>query len=168
MRPALFLDLDSTVRYTSNPNKPCPNKPSDVLIYPGVVDKIKNFKEAGFYVFGVSNQGGIGLGYITEETCKSIMDTTDAKMDNVFDEILWAPDMVSDDRKPNPGMIHKLTKKYEIDLTASIMVGDKVTDQQCSDNANVGTFFFAKDFFIEGHSTSKSTNANLAYVDLMR
>jgi len=151
-RPALFLDLDSTVRYTTDPKKPCPNKPADIKIYPGVVEKINNFKKAGFYIFGVSNQGGIELGYITEEACSDLMIVTDALMENVFDKIIWASELNSQDRKPNPGMIEKLNKEYGIDLESSIMVGDKDSDLMCSLNAGVKQFFYAKDFFVEGHA----------------
>ena len=169
-RPALFLDLDSTVRYTINPKAPCPNKPSEIQIYPGVVEKIKNFKKAGFYIFGVSNQGGIELGYITEEVCSKLMNTTNELMGNVFDEIIWASKLISEHRKPNPGMILKLTKEYSIDLDTSIMVGDKDSDLMCSLNAGVKQFFYAKDFFVEGHREVELLHkkSKLDLVDQMR
>ena len=31
-------------------------------------------------------------------------------------------------RKPNPGMLHRASRKYNIDLGRSYMVGDKLTD----------------------------------------
>jgi len=171
-RPALFLDLDSTVRYCPNPKMPCPNTPDDVMIYPGVVDKINNFKKAGFFIFGVSNQGGIELGYMSEDACKAVMEATNSKMDNVFDTIIWASKLKSHDRKPNPGMIEKLTQKYNVDLDASIMVGDKDTDLMCSLNGGVRQFFYAKDFFVEGHKEieekQKQGYLNLNYADTMR
>ena len=148
MRPALFLDLDGTVRYSTNLKNPSPNKPSEVMIYPGVVDKIKVFKKAGFYIFGVSNQGGIELGFLTEEECKKVMEKTNELMNNVFDTIIWASKLDSYDRKPNPGMIDKLRVKYNVDLSSSIMVGDKDTDLMCSLNAGVKQFFYASDFFV--------------------
>lgn len=167
-RPALFLDLDSTVRYTEDLEIPCPNRPEDIKIYPGVVDKINNFKKAGFFIFGVSNQGGIELGHITEEQCKEIMKATNELMDNVFDDIIWAPNLNSSDRKPNPGMILKLTHKFNIDLDSSIMVGDKDSDLMCSLNAGIKQFFYAKDFFVEGHKFVKDQNFNNIYIDQMR
>jgi len=169
-RPALFLDLDSTVRYVDDPNLPCPNKPSDIRIYPGVVEKIKNFKKADFYIFGVSNQGGIEMGYLTEEDCVALMDKTNELMDNVFDRIVWAPKLKSNDRKPNPGMIEKLKLQYNVDLETSIMVGDKDSDLMCSLNAGVKQFFYAKDFFVEGHKfvSDKLKEVNSSLLDQMR
>ena len=156
-KPALFLDLDNTVRYVDDPSIPCPNKPSDIKIYPKVIEKINNFKKAGFYIFGVSNQGGIEKGYLTEENCELLMSTTNTLMDNSFDKIVWASKLISEDRKPNPGMINKLALEYNIDLEASIMVGDKDSDLMCSLNAGIKEFFYAKDFFIEGHRAVAET-----------
>lgn len=167
-RPALFLDLDSTVRYCVDPKMPCPNMPNDISIYPGVVDKINNFKKADFYVFGVSNQGGIEMGYITEERCAELMEVTNTKMGGVFDKIIWASKLRSQDRKPNPGMIKKLQKEFNIDLETSIMVGDKDSDLMCSLNAGVKQFFYAKDFFVEGHKQVESQRTNNTYIDQMR
>ena len=167
-KPALFLDLDSTVRYCEDPKMQCPNNPEDILIYPGVVDKINNFKKADFYIFGVSNQGGIELGYMTEEKCAELMEVTNSKMDGVFDKIIWAPKLKSPDRKPNPGMIEKLTKEFNVDLDTSIMVGDKDSDLMCSLNAGIKQFFYAKDFFVEGHKFVKDQNFNNIYIDQMR
>ena len=169
-RPALFLDLDSTVRYTKDTEKPCPSEPSDVRIYPGVVDKIKNFKKAGFLIFGVSNQGGIELGYMTEEKCSEIMEHTNTLMDNVFDAILWSSEMKSYDRKPNPGMIEKLTREFNVSLELSIMVGDKDSDLICSLNAGIRQFFYARDFFVEGHREIERLQKleKTSYLDLMR
>jgi len=151
MIPALFLDLDSTVRYCAHPKQPCPNNIEDIRIYPKVVDKIKDFKNAGFGIFGVSNQGGIELGHLTEEKCKELMDATNEMMDFVFDKIVWASKMDSFMRKPNPGMIFNLQKEYDINLKASIMVGDKSSDHICAINAGIPQFFYARDFFAEGH-----------------
>ena len=167
-RPALFLDLDSTVRYCRDPKMPCPKMPNDILIYPGVVDKINHFKKADFYVFGVSNQGGIEMSYISEERCAELMDTTNSKMDGVFDKIIWASKLKSPDRKPNPGMIKKLQKEFNLDLEASIMVGDKDSDLMCSLNAGIKQFFYARNFFVEGHKQVESQISNNIYVDQMR
>ena len=93
-------------------------------------------------------------------------------MDNVFDSIMWASKMISHDRKPNPGMIEKLTSKFNIDLNTSIMVGDKDSDLMCSLNAGVKQFFYAKDFFVEGHKfvedKLRQSKTNIKYLDLMR
>ena len=61
--PALFLDLDGTVRKTKSGGV-CPNHAEDQILLPGVLDKIHEYKRKGYKIVAVTNQGGIGLGYI--------------------------------------------------------------------------------------------------------
>ena len=48
------------------------------------------------------------------------------------------------DRKPNPGMILKAKKKYNLDHKNCFMIGDNLTDQLAAKRAKVN-FFFKKD-----------------------
>ena len=129
------------------PLKPCPNDVNEIGVYPDVLGPIKKFKENGFKILGVSNQGGVELGYFTEKKCREIMLETNRIMDGVFDIIEWCSLMNSDFRKPNPGMIFKLQKTYDLDLLSCVMVGDSHSDLLCALNAGIGHFFFANDFF---------------------
>ena len=40
-------------------------------------------------------------------------------------------------RKPNPGMIFKAVKKWNIDLNKSLMIGDKKTDMITAKRSNL-------------------------------
>jgi D-glycero-D-manno-heptose 1,7-bisphosphate phosphatase len=48
------------------------------------------------------------------------------------------PDEGCECRKPKPGMIERLAKKYDIDLTRSWMIGDKKSDIEAARRAGVG------------------------------
>lgn len=63
---ALFLDLDGTVRTTKG-DKPCPNYPHEQEVMPGREEVIRQHKSKGYKILAVTNQGGIGLGFITEK-----------------------------------------------------------------------------------------------------
>ena len=60
-RRAVFFDRDGTlmeeVHYCSDP--------ALVRVFPGVPDALRHLKAAGFLVFVVTNQSGIGRGLIT-------------------------------------------------------------------------------------------------------
>ena len=43
------------------------------------------------------------------------------------------------DRKPNPGMILKAAKDFNIDLEQSILIGDKESDIESAQKAGIGT-----------------------------
>ena len=47
------------------------------------------------------------------------------------------------DRKPNPGMIIKAKKKWNIDISSSFFIGDKLTDRQASLKSNL-RFYYRK------------------------
>ena len=145
---AILVDLDGTIRTTKG-GKPCPNKPEEQEIMPGRIAKLQDYKKRGYKIVAVSNQGGIGLGYLTEGQCQLILDDLDRKMGNVFDKMLYAkaaPNAGHPWTKPNPGMILAAAKDLDIDLKESIMVGDRDTDQQAAHRAGV-PFQWAKDFF---------------------
>jgi len=145
---ALFLDLDGTVRRTKS-GKPCPNHPDDQEVMEGRYDKIWEYKNKGYKLVAVTNQGGIGLGYMTHAQCKDTLKDLDDKLGNPFDKMLYAPhrpDAKHPMTKPNPGMIHAAAKDLNIDLKNSIMVGDRDSDAESAKRAGV-KFQWANDFF---------------------
>ena len=42
-------------------------------------------------------------------------------------------------RKPNPGMIYQAKEDFNIDLSRSLLIGDKLTDIKAGQNAGIGT-----------------------------
>ena len=61
MNRAIFLDRDGTL--IAEKNYLC--RPEDVVIFPGVAAALKRLGDAGFRLFIVSNQSGVGRGYFT-------------------------------------------------------------------------------------------------------
>src|ERR1700690_3638892 len=61
MKPAVFLDRDGTLIAEKNYLR----RPEDVVILPGAVAGLKQMGDAGFLLFIVSNQSGVGRGYFT-------------------------------------------------------------------------------------------------------
>ena len=61
MNRAVFLDRDGTMIAEKNYLR----RPEDVEIFPGARDGLKQLADAGFKLFIVSNQSGIGRGYFT-------------------------------------------------------------------------------------------------------
>jgi len=145
---AIFLDLDGTVRKTKS-GKVCPNHPEDQEIMPGRYDKIWDYKKKGYKIVAVTNQGGVGLGYMTEAKCKDILKDLDDKLGNPFDHMLYAKAAPHENHpwtKPNPGMFHSAAQDHNIDLKKSIMVGDRDTDKEAAKRAGV-KFKWAHEFF---------------------
>lgn len=145
---ALFLDLDGTI-ITTRSGETFPKTIDDWKFLPNVLNKIKFYSDEGYIVCIVTNQGGIELGYVTQEDFET-------KFSNIIAEIeqfirtdvnaLYCMYMNGYYRKPNPGMAYQLAQDLSLNLKNSIMVGDSDSDKEFADNAGIGTFMFATDF----------------------
>ncbi|MBN1864289.1 MAG: HAD family hydrolase [Victivallales bacterium] len=130
MHKAVFLDRDDTliedVPYLSNP--------ACVRILPGVVEALREFRKAGFLLVVVTNQSGIGRGMYAEENMHAVhgkMRELFAAEGVVFDGVCYCPHAPGQScvcRKPLPGMLLDAAAKLGIDLSASVMIGDKPSD----------------------------------------
>ena len=117
------------------------NEPSDLVFIEGAIEAIARLNRAGIPVAVVTNQGGVGMGYLTEETLQRIHERMEALLAEGgahVDAIYYCPHMANAKlaayvldcgcRKPQPGMLEKARDDLGIDLGASVMVGDSTTD----------------------------------------
>jgi len=137
---AVFLDRDGVI----NDNEQHVNKPADLILYPGVGESIRKLNEAGYHVFVVTNQGGVGSGFMTELMLKAIhskMEENLGRCGAIITEIVACthhPKAGCECRKPRPGMVTALVAKHNIDASSSWLVGDMGTDCQAGKAAGVG------------------------------
>jgi D-glycero-D-manno-heptose 1,7-bisphosphate phosphatase len=138
-RPAVFFDRDGTLMEDAHY---C-GDPALVRMYAGVPEGLRKLKAAGFRTFIVSNQSGIGRGYITEEQYRAVQAELLAQIgEGLIDASYFCPDapgVVSLCRKPEPGMVLQAVRDYEIDLPRSYIVGDKAADVECGRRAGMKT-----------------------------
>jgi histidinol-phosphate phosphatase family protein len=137
LSPAVFLDRDGTMMedrdYCSDPN--------DVKIFPGAAEALRRLKTNGFKIITITNQSGIGRGFLTVEQYRAVEAEV---LRQLSSDLLLAtyfcadvPGQVSDFRKPAPGMILQAAREHRIDLSRSFFVGDKESDVECAHNAGV-------------------------------
>ena len=131
--------------------------------YVGSVDKFK-FKERifellkflqdkDFTLFIVTNQSGIARGYYTERDFHTLMNymIEELKKRGIkikdYNFCPHHPDITGDCdcRKPKPGMILDLAKRYDIDLKNSIMIGDSLSDIEAAKNAGIKKAYLVED-----------------------
>lgn len=160
IQPALCLDLDGTIRYSLNGD--FINKPEDVALYPDVEAKIWDFRERGYLIFGITNQGGVAYGFKTPQDNDAEIEATIRLFErNPFHAIhscLHHPggnqhpyNHRSMFRKPQIGMLVQCEMDaweagYIVDWDKSLFVGDRPEDEECARNAGI-EFQWAKDFF---------------------
>lgn len=145
----VFLDRDGVLNqsYGSRP----PNNVREFALLPGVPEAIRQLNEAGFLVFVVTNQGGVGLGYMTKAELEEIHGKLRDEVGSsggYFTEIMSCthkPRAGCSCRKPLPGMLTTLAAKYGVDLEASYMIGDRDVDIEAGQAAGTTTILIASD-----------------------
>lgn len=139
MKKAVFLDRDNTIihdpGYLDDPEK--------VEILDGVPAALKKMHKAGYDLIIISNQSGVGRGYMAEEVVHEINDRVAELLaeEHVIIKGFYIcphhPDAGCSCRKPKPGMILKAAEEHDIDLSRSYMIGDKYSDYQAGLAAGV-------------------------------
>jgi len=158
MRRAVFLDRDGVINaYVYNPEfgtVDSPANPGDFQLLPGVAEALSVLTHMDFLVLVVSNQPGIAKGKFSPALLEAVtqkmhseIDAKGGKLDQVY-YCLHHPEAVlaeyresCDCRKPFPGLIREAAKNWEIDLSASYLVGDGITDIVAGTAAGVTTIF---------------------------
>jgi len=151
MKKAVFLDRDGVVNEVLTDRVKFVNKPKDLYILDGVGRAIQLFNENGYEVFIVTNQGGIGLGYITEKNLHAIHQKLTQEIEKeggTIKDIVYcphAPKAGCECRKPKPKMIQDLAKKYDINLSQSYMIGDRDIDITAGKEAGTKTILIGNE-----------------------
>lgn len=70
MKKAVFLDRDGVINEVLTKRVKFVNRPEDFYLLPGVAEAIAKIRKLGYSVFVVTNQGGVGLGYLKESMLK--------------------------------------------------------------------------------------------------
>jgi D,D-heptose 1,7-bisphosphate phosphatase len=139
MNRAVFLDRDGTIIVEKN----YLSRPEDVEIFPGTGVALRRLQAAGYQLFIVSNQSGVGRGYFTLAEVDRVNRHIDSELarDGVVIVKTYiapeAPDQPSRGRKPSPQFLWDARDEFDLDLGESFMVGDKLIDLECGWNAGV-------------------------------
>ncbi len=156
MNRAVFFDRDNTLME----NVPYLGDPSKVNIFPYAKEVVKSLHDAGFKIIIITNQAGVGRGYITKEQVKSVNDKVMDLIGNEYFSGVYCcydhPDSpVENCRKPSPKMILKAQEEHDIDLTNSYFVGDRMADVGAGKNAGCKSIFFLTDYHSEEDKAAK-------------
>ncbi|WP_059170853.1 HAD-IIIA family hydrolase [Bacillus sp. FJAT-27445] len=147
MRKAVFLDRDGVLNEVLTKRVKFVNNPRQLFLLDGAAEAVAEITQAGYPIFIVTNQGGIGLGFMTEEKLKRVhrrLTTLITEKGGKITDIAHCPHKPHEGcscRKPQPGMLEALAEKYGINLTQSVMVGDHERDIEAGRAAGCKTVF---------------------------
>lgn len=148
LHKALFLDRDGVINIDHG--YVCTAERTEFV--EGIFDLCRQAKAQNYLIIVITNQAGIARGYYSEPEFNAYMSWMHIQFKQrnaVLDAVYYCPhhpieggDMYLQDcscRKPKPGMLRQAMNEHELDMTASIMVGDNLTDMQAALEAGVGT-----------------------------
>lgn len=151
---AVFLDRDGTI----NEEVSYLSEVEQVKILPNSAKAIKLLNEHDFKTIIITNQSGVARGYFTSQMLEDINDHLKNELlreGAVIDAIYYCPhhpDDGCDCRKPASGLIEKAAYDFDIDLTSSYIVGDKLIDLETGERVGCRTVLVLTGY---GHDEAK-------------
>lgn len=150
---AAFFDRDGTLIK----DVPYLSSLSDMQLLPQAVAFARLCVAWGYKIFIVTNQSGIARGYFSSEFVEEthvVLAQQLQKEGVVVDKFYYCPHhpteavvqllmIECDCRKPGPGMLHAAAADFNLDLSQSLMFGDRASDVQAGIAAGCRSFDIA-------------------------
>jgi D-glycero-D-manno-heptose 1,7-bisphosphate phosphatase len=141
---AIFLDRDGVlvIPEMRDGRSYAPRCLEAFNLYPDAAASLARLKAAGYLLVAVTNQPDIGNGLVSVDTVNEMHRRMSQALP--IDRIEMCPHSQSeacDCRKPKPGMLVKAARDCDIDLTESVMVGDRSSDVEAGRAAGCKTVF---------------------------
>jgi D-glycero-D-manno-heptose 1,7-bisphosphate phosphatase len=163
-RRAVFLDRDGvlTIPEFRDGRSYAPTKLADFRTYGDAPAAVAALKDAGFLVIVVTNQPDVGAGLVPQATVEEMHRILRAEtaVDDI--EVCYetrAQAAMQGDRarrKPGCGMLLDAARKWDIDLAASYMVGDRESDVAAGRRAGCAALFIDRGYTAEARPTEQA------------
>ena len=143
----IFIDRDGTINKSPGKGKYLIDE-KNIKYEKGIIQMMRDLSKKRYQFIIITNQAGIALKKLSLNKLKKInyqiiKDLANLKI-NILD-LFFCPHHWDENcrcRKPNAGMFFDASKKYMINLSESIYIGDDIRDMQASENANCKGVFF--------------------------
>ena len=149
-RRALFLDRDGVV----NEEVGYLHRAEEVRFVEGIFSLCRTAAGLGYRLIVVTNQAGIARGYYTEEDFEALTEFMRGELRGegiALDAVYCCPfhpehgvgkyKQEHEDRKPGTGMLRRGVREFGVDLSESVMVGDRCSDVGAANAAGLRQMF---------------------------
>ncbi len=150
MKKILLVDRDGTL-LLEPPETFQVNEIAEIELVPGVISALKNFKNAGFEIYIVTNQDGLGTDQNSRENYENINQFLFKifRSEGIsFAGIFECPHYPEDEcacRKPKTGILGDFESVVHKNKESTFMVGDRKTDIDFADNLGIKGFLLGED-----------------------
>ena len=131
----VILDRDGVINQDSDEFIKAPDEWRPL---PGSLEGIARLNHAGYLVVLATNQSGVGRGLFEVSTLNAIHDRMHralAQIGGRIDAIFFCPhaqDANCACRKPRPGLLEEIARRFNVDLKGVPSVGDSLRDLQAA------------------------------------
>ena len=131
----VILDRDGVINVDSDAFIKAPDEWHPL---PGSLEGIARLNHAGFQVVLATNQSGVGRGLFEVSTLNAIHDRMHralAQIGGRIDAIFFCPHAQEANcacRKPRPGLLEEIARRFNVDLKGVPSVGDSLRDLQAA------------------------------------
>ncbi len=151
--PAAFLDRDGVINFDAG----YVHGWSEFRFLPGVVEALRQLQTLGYRLIVITNQSGIARGMYTEAAYQALtaqLKDSLREQGVTLAQVYHCPHHPDgrvaeyrsdcDCRKPRTGMIEQALRDFDIDLSGSVLVGDKPSDIEAGIAAGIGRRFLVR------------------------
>ncbi len=155
-KTAIFFDRDNTINYDEGYTY----KYKNFKFINNAIKALKYISKKNTYIFIVTNQAGIAKGYFSEHDFISLhvrLKKEFIKKKIFINEVKYCPyhpkakykkyRKKTSLRKPGNLMISQIIENWVVNKKKSLMIGDKISDQECAKKSNLNFQFVKKDLF---------------------
>ena len=164
-KPAVFLDRDGVLNHVvlrDGKSYPPPSV-DELTLISSSIKACQQLSQAGFLLVGATNQPDVATGKATRDQVEAINTIVRDAMGLQEMRVCYHQD--SDDcqcRKPKPGLLLDAARDLDIDLSKSIMVGDRWKDVDAGYAAGCRTVFID-----QGYTEKRPTVMDFTAPDLL-
>lgn len=151
---AIFLDRDGTVN-AGIPFHERVDSVDKVLLLPNALEGLKLLATLDYLFFFVTNQAGLAEGLISradfDEINNEVIRQINPSGINISETFVCPHGEGADCecRKPKPKLLKDAATQYDIDLSNSWIIGDRLTDIQTGRNAGTKTILVQTGIIVE-------------------
>ena len=145
-RHAAFLDRDGVI----NVDRGFTHRPEDLELTPSAAEGIRALNHAGYLVLVVTNQSGVARGLFDEMDVERFHVQLQAELArhnahiDAFYHCPYHPEGAvpafareHQDRKPQPGMLLRAIRDWDVLVDGSFMIGDRQSDAESAAAAGI-------------------------------
>jgi len=149
-KPAVFLDRDGVI----NEDRGYVHRWEDFSFLPGAIEALRRLQQKGYLLVVITNQSAVARGLCTEADVLALHERMCAflrergiELAGIYHCPHHPQGSVSDYaiacacRKPEPGMILRAAQAHGIDLSRSLVVGDKLSDLEAGRAAGIPSLY---------------------------